>query len=145
MKSSVVLSLSALVATGCASSPHRIQPAYVSPLEYSALSCEQRNEEGARLAERWAYLNTKLTHRRDRDVAAVGGALNVAGGAVFLMRGKDPALEAEYAQIQGRLVALEDAGKHGCRFDSPPEREPIIQQSQEKPWLDSADGQPPPR
>lgn len=131
---------SAAAVSACAPAPHTIQAAYVSPLEYTALTCEQRNEESARLSQRWSELNTYLTRRHDRDTAFTGGAVVLSAPMALLIKGGSASAEVEYSQIQGRMRALDEASRKGCRWENPPKVEPMIAPGSAKAeWLEIRD------
>lgn len=111
----VILTFSAALA-GCTANPNNIQPAYVSPLQYQSLDCDQLKGEFDRVASRWAELDNLLMRRHDRDVAAVGGSVVLTAPAILLKNGSSASLEAEFAVVSGQQRALIDVTRaNSCR------------------------------
>ncbi len=103
--SSVVVASFLLV--GCASSPDKIQPAYVSPLEYQSYNCNQIREEMKRVSRHVHEVSGQQQKEADGDAAALGVGLILFWPALFFMMGEDQ--EAELARLKGEYDALEQA------------------------------------
>lgn len=106
--------LVAVALAGCATSPSKIQPAYVSPTKYRSFTCEQIAQEQALVDAKAADLHKKLKRKADTDAfEATAGALLVWPMLLFLSGGDGPEA-AEYAQLKGERDALASAAG-SCR------------------------------
>ena len=110
MRSSYLVSI--LVATtivaGCASSSEDVRAAYVSPLQYQHLSCQQVSAEADRVSRRAAELSGVQDSKRTSDVVATTAAVILFWPAAFLVKG-DGQTAAELARLKGEFDALERA------------------------------------
>ena len=91
---------------GCASKASNVQAAYVSPLTYQNLDCEQLGLEAERLSSRVSILTGTQNKKRTRDAVATTAAIIVFWPAAFLVGGNDEQT-AELAQIKGKFEAIE--------------------------------------
>lgn len=93
--------------SGCATASQDIAPAYVSPAQYSSMSCEQIGAEVNRVQLRVTELSGKQDRERQKDQAAAGVGLILFAPAALFMIGGDH--KSEIAQLKGQHNALRDA------------------------------------
>jgi hypothetical protein len=127
------LSLFAFIAClfGCASSPDKIDAAYVSPLKYRDYDCDQLAIEMDYITHRTVKLYHRLKKEHDNDSAQMGVGLILFWPTLFLLEGGDGPEAAEYAQLKGEFEACRVCSvKKKCDFeyDSP---EKIIEREDE--------------
>ena len=104
----VVAPLCALVA-GCATSADQIKPAYVSPLQYQHLSCQQIGAEAQRVSARASEVAGVQDEKATGDAVATTVSLVLFWPAAFLIKG-DGQTAAELARLKGEFEALQQAG-----------------------------------
>ena len=98
-----------LLFTGCASSSDAIRPAYVSPLQYQGLTCQQIGAEMERVSRRASEVSGVQDSQRTSDMWATAGAVILFWPAAFLVKG-DGNTAAELGRLKGEFEALEQAG-----------------------------------
>jgi hypothetical protein len=100
--------------SGCATSPKDIAPAYVSPVLYQNLSCEQLAAEAARVSNAAAVASGAQESQAGKDAAMVGVSLILFWPAIFFVGG-DKASAGEIARLKGEMQAIEQANvAKGC-------------------------------
>lgn len=102
------LPLLMLVLTGCASSSKDITPAYVSPFQYSSLSCIQLAQEAQGVSRRAIEVTGSQDSHATSDAAMTAVAVVVFWPALFALKG-DNQTAAELAQLKGQMNAIEEA------------------------------------
>jgi hypothetical protein len=105
--------------SACASSPKKIEAAYVSPVKYQDFSCEQLALERTAVAHRANVLYRSLKKRANTDAAKMGVGAVLFPPTLFFIKGNGPAA-AEFARLKGDYTALRiNAEDRGCqiRFD----------------------------
>lgn len=109
MKRTIVATaaLAALV-SGCATNPKDIAPAYVSPVLYQNLSCEQLALEAQRVSTAAAAATGQQQSQAGKDAAMVGVGLVLFWPALFFIGG-DKGAAAEIARLKGEMQAIEQA------------------------------------
>src|SRR5260221_4573282 len=95
---------------GCASSASDITPAYVSPVAYQGYTCHQLALEAKAISTRAATLSGAQDKQRTNDGLATAAAVVIFWPAAFFVGG-DYHTAAEIAQMQGQMVAVEQASK----------------------------------
>ena len=104
--------LAAVAATallaGCATSPKDIAPAYVSPVLYQNLSCQQLAAEAARVAAAAAAATGAQQQQASKDATMVGVGMILFWPAMFFVGG-DKGNAAEVARLKGEMQAIEQA------------------------------------
>jgi hypothetical protein len=108
MRNLVVAAVAALVLAGRASASNDIQASYVSPVQYSAYTCQQLGLEAQALSQRAAIVAGAQDEKRSNDQVATGVAIVVFWPAAFLVKG-DGQTAAELANLKGQMVAVEQA------------------------------------
>jgi hypothetical protein len=96
-----------LLQTACATAPDRVQASYVSPFQYSNLSCDQVREELMRVSDRVRVVTGQQNQDHTRDAVAMTVGLVVFWPALFFMSGK--AHQEELASLKGQYDALDHA------------------------------------
>jgi len=111
----ITIVLLALSLMSCASSPDKMQTAYVSPLAYKNHDCDQLAEEVGRVSRRENDLYKSLKSESDADNAQMAVGLVLFWPALFLLEGGDRPLAGEYSRLKGERVAIEEvAVKKKC-------------------------------
>ena len=104
--------LAAVAATallaGCATSPKDIAPAYVSPVLYQNLSCQQLAAEAARVSAAAAAATGAQQQQASKDATMVGVGMILFWPAMFFVGG-DKGNAAEVARLKGEMQAIEQA------------------------------------
>ena len=103
---STVCAIASLLLAGCASSAAEIRPAYVSPLQYQGLSCQQLGAEAERLSRRVAEVSGTQDANKTNDAWATAGAIVIFWPAAFFIKGDGPTA-AELARLKGEFESLE--------------------------------------
>ena len=93
--------------SACATASQDIPASYVSPVQYSGMSCEQIGTEVNRVQLRATELSGKQDRERQKDQAALGVGLILFAPAALFMIGGDH--KGEIAQLKGQHNALRDA------------------------------------
>jgi hypothetical protein len=96
-----------LLTTGCATAPENVEANYVSPIEYSNLSCDQIRAELMRVSDRVRVVSGQQQKKRTTDAVALTVGLVVFWPALFLMIGGDK--RAELSDLKGQYDALDRA------------------------------------
>lgn len=108
-----------VLVSGCASSPDKIDAAYVSPLKYRDYDCDQIALEMDYVGQRTNKLYARLKSERTADNVQMGVGLLVFWPALFFLEGGDGPEAAEYAQLKGEYEALrENAVQRKCAITS---------------------------
>jgi len=107
-KRTTALTLSASLVGACATSPEKIQTAYVSPLAYQNYSCKDIRAELGRVTLRAQELQASLQEKADNGMVFFWPIL-------FALEGDDPSAQ-EYARLKGERDTLEQlATQKNCR------------------------------
>jgi len=111
----VLIAITVLMLTACATNPDRIGKAYVSTSEYYGYSCQQLSNAYSRNERDAAALYSSMKSKsRVNATAGVVGAL-VFWPALFFMKGKDADADMRLAELKGRKAAIESAmNRNGC-------------------------------
>jgi hypothetical protein len=97
----------ALIITGCASSPDKIQTSYISPLQYKDYDCDQIAGELERVSRRINELYGSLKKTSDNDNAQMAVGLILFWPTLFFLEGGDGPEAIEYARLKGERDTLE--------------------------------------
>jgi len=108
MKRQVVVAAAFAVLSGCASKSSDIAAAYVSPVLYQSLTCEQLALEAQGVSTRAITASGQQDQKATGDAVAMTVGLVVFWPALFLMKG-DGAQAAEVARLKGEMEAIEHA------------------------------------
>jgi hypothetical protein len=99
----------------CATSPSKISPAYVSPLQYADYSCDQIRAELQRVNARVMEVAGKQKKQSKNDKVAMGVGLVLFWPALFFLAGGDR--EEELSRLMGEYDALETVAiQKNCDF-----------------------------
>lgn len=124
----VILAVMVAGLVGCATSPDKIQTAYVSPLQYKEYDCAQVSGELMRVNRRAVELQGSLQKTADGDAAQMAVGMVLFWPALFFLEGGDGAEAAEYARLKGERDTLEKLSiERKCDGDKP-----VIQQQATK-------------
>ena len=107
MKRMIAAFLAASMLSACASSPDKISPSYVSPLEYSNLDCDQVRSELLRVSDHVREVSGVQARAHTRDQVAMGVGLVVFWPALFFLMEGDK--KEELGRLKGQYDALDDA------------------------------------
>ncbi|SMC09205.1 hypothetical protein [Nitratiruptor tergarcus] len=101
--------------TGCAKKAEDINAAYVSPLQYRHYSCEQLQDEMARVSAKVSEIAGVQDKAHKRDVLATTVGLVVFWPALFFLASGDKA--EELSRLKGEYEALQQSAiKKDCSF-----------------------------
>lgn len=101
---------------GCASGANDISAAYVSPMFYKQMSCDELREEATAVSSRAAAAVGAQNKKAGQDTAAVVVGAVVFWPALFLMKG-DGAQAAELSRLKGEMDAIERVSRQrGCNI-----------------------------
>jgi hypothetical protein len=104
---STALAGAVLCQAACASAPDRVEASYVSPVEYSNLSCDQIRQELVDVSDHVRLVTGQQAHDHTRDAVAMTVGLVIFWPALFFMTGRGH--QAELADLKGRYDALDHA------------------------------------
>jgi len=102
----LIAALSLLILGACATSPSKIQPAYVSPLKYRDYNCDQVADEMDYVAKRTNRLHEQLEKDAKGDKWQMGVGMLLFLPTLFALEGGDGPEATEYAQLLGEFEAL---------------------------------------
>ena len=106
---SLLLSLLALTAVGCAKSPESIGPSYVSHVPYQSWKCQQLGEESARISNALAVASEQQSNARTNDTVGV----IFLGLPVSSLSGDN--IAPQIAHLKGEIEAVRKASTlKGC-------------------------------
>lgn len=105
-----IVAAGVMLMIGCASSPDKIQTAYVSPLQYKDYDCEQISGELMRVSRRAGELQGNLQKTADNDTAQMAVGMVLFWPALFFLEGGDGPDATEYARLKGERDTLEKVG-----------------------------------
>ncbi len=97
-----------LFVAGCATSPKDIAPAYVSPILYQNLTCDQLGQEAARVSQAAAVATGTQEQQAGKDVAMTAIGVVLFWPSLFFIGG-DKGNAAEVARLKGEMQAIEHA------------------------------------
>ena len=97
----------AVVLSGCASSPEKMQTAYASPLQYKDYSCAQIGGELERVSRRANELFGSLKTKADNDSTQMAVGMILFWPTLFFLEGGDGTESVEYSRLKGEREALE--------------------------------------
>lgn len=101
---------------GCAKTPESIAPAYVSPLNYQALDCDQIAEETARVETALVQVYAQQRDARTNDIVGV----IFLGLPVSSLSGDNVA--SQVARLKGEQETLRKTATHKrCSLPPPPD------------------------
>lgn len=108
MKLPVAVLVLPLLLAGCATSPKDIAPAYVSPILYQNLTCDQLAQEAARVSQAAAVASGAQEQQASKDVAMTTIGVVLFWPSLFFIGG-DKGNAAEIARLKGEMQAIEHA------------------------------------
>ena len=106
MKKAITSLCIAGLLTGCAPSSEKVQPTYVSPLQYQGYSCNQIRQEMMIVAHHVSEVSGSQDHQASNDTAAMGVGLVLFWPALFFLANKDQ--REELGRLKGEYEALEE-------------------------------------
>ena len=101
----LIIALLILLLVGCASSPDKIDAAYVSPLKYKDYDCDQLAMEMDYIGQRTTKLYQRLKKESNTDNWQMGVGLVLFWPTLFALEGGDSPEASEYAQLKGEFEA----------------------------------------
>ena len=118
MKKMILAASVAAFMAGCATQPDKIGAAYVSPLKYKDYDCDMIALERASVERKTNQLHHKLEKEANKDAGQMAVGMVLFWPALFFLEGGDGPEAAEYAQLKGEYVALEDTSVvKKCQLD----------------------------
>ena len=109
MRSTIALTLTALLFGGCASHSEDLQSVEISPAQYAAYDCAQLGSEIQRVADWEEYLKSEVDANAEHDELVVGFSIVLFPPALIFLEGDGKAAD-EYARLMGERKALQAAG-----------------------------------
>jgi hypothetical protein len=106
MKKSYALALAPLLLAGCAQSPNDIKAAYVSPVPYQNMTCDQLRAEAQRVSAAAGVATGAQQGKATGDAVAMGVSLVLFWPAIFFVHG-DQGNATEVANLKGQMQAIE--------------------------------------
>ena len=107
MRTFIAVALVGATLSACATAPDSVQASYVSPIEYSNLSCDQIRQELIEVSDHVQMVSGQQAKDHTRDAVVTGVAIVVFWPAAFLLSGKGH--QEELASLKGRYEALDHA------------------------------------
>jgi hypothetical protein len=120
MRKRIVALATSLALGACAASPDDIAPQYVSPMAYSAYTCQQIHSEMMRIRTRAAEVAGRQRREATNDKLAMGAGLLGFWPALILLANTNDRRE-ELARLRGEYEALHQAGTLKTCFAMPEE------------------------
>ncbi|MGV3491198.1 MAG: hypothetical protein ACO1OG_07740 [Devosia sp.] len=108
MKRTITLVAACAVLAGCATSPKDIAPAYVSPILYQNLTCDQLAQEAARVSQAAAVATGAQQDQASKDAVMTTVGVVLFWPSLFFIGG-DKGNAAEVARLKGEMQAIEQA------------------------------------
>lgn len=109
MKKFITAALAASVLlSGCATNPNQISAAYVSPVLYENLTCQQLAAEAQRVSNAAAVATGQQSNQATKDAVMTTVSLVLFWPAVFFIGG-DKQNAGEVARLKGEMQAIEQA------------------------------------
>lgn len=106
MKTSIAAAVSAaLLLSACATHPNNIQASYVSPVTYSAYTCDQLRDELGRVGSRVDQVTGQQRSRANNDAWAFGVGMVLFWPALFFMANGDQ--KEELGRLKGEYDAIQ--------------------------------------
>lgn len=103
--------------SACASSPKKIEAAYVSPIKYQSFNCDQIRLERTAVEYHVNILYHSLKKRTRWDATKMGVGAVLFLPALFFIK-DDGTKAAEFAQMKGEYSALRMAAQdRGCAIE----------------------------
>ncbi|MCF4099783.1 hypothetical protein [Maritalea mediterranea] len=106
----VAIGLTVSFLAGCASAPKDIEAAYVSPVPYQSMSCNQLRTEAEAVSARAQNAAGVQKKKANNDAAATAVSLVLFWPAAFLIKG-DSAAAAEVSRLKGEMNAIETVSR----------------------------------
>ena len=97
------------ILSGCATSPEKIAPEYVSPFIYEDYSCKKLLIEENRLSHQIKVLHASLDKTANNDSLQMGIGLLLFWPTLFFLEGGDGYQATQYARLKGESEAIYQA------------------------------------
>jgi len=111
----LVVMVTALIMSGCASKSTKIPITYVSPNEYASLSCTALENEMRDISQRVATITGQVDKEASADAWQMGVGLVLFWPALFFLEGGDGTLQSNYALLKGKYEAVSTQySRKGC-------------------------------
>ncbi len=99
-----------LLMSACAPQSSKIQPSYVSPLQYEDFSCKQIKAEIGRVGRKMSEANGIQDKKASNDTVAMTAGMILFWPALFFIDSSDNRVEV--ARLKGEFDALEQTAIH---------------------------------
>ncbi len=103
----VLALLGATLTIGCADKSEKIEATYVSPLKYKSYTCQQLEQEYARVAQQSSMINKKQDDIAENDETAMAVGMILFWPALFFI--KDDDKKEEVGRLKGDINAIEQS------------------------------------
>jgi len=107
MKKTLAVAALAATLSACATTPGGVEASYVSPVEYSNLSCDQIRQELLEVSDHVRQVSGEQQRDHTRDAVAMTVGIVVFWPALFFLSGKGH--QSELAELKGKYDALDQA------------------------------------
>ena len=97
-----------ILLSGCATNPNQISAAYVSPVLYQNLSCQQLAAEAQRVSNAAAAASGAQSNQASKDAVMTTVGVVLFWPALFFIGG-DKGNAAEVSRLKGEMQAIEQA------------------------------------
>lgn len=108
IKNISAMAVAATLLAGCATNPNDIAPAYVSPILYQNLTCEQLAQEAARVSSAAAQASGAQSSQASKDAVMTTVGVVLFWPSLFFIGG-DKGTAADVARLKGEMQAIEQA------------------------------------
>lgn len=111
MKMPITL-LAVAILAGCAADTSQIRASYVSSYEYENYTCDQLRDEAERITRIAREVGARVDDTAKTDKAQMAIGMVLFWPALFFLEGEETADTQEYAELKGRMNAIEEASSH---------------------------------
>lgn len=108
MKRVLIPAAAVAALSGCATSPDKVQPSYVDPMQYRDYECSQLARSMSHRSQRIANMHAQMSDEASDDAVAVGVSAVLFWPAAFFASGGNEAQVSEYKRLLGEYEALEE-------------------------------------
>ena len=112
------------VLAGCAADTSQVRPTYISSAEYDDYTCERLRGEATRITRQVHEVGARVDKTAATDDAQTAVGMILFWPALFFLEGEDTADTHRYAELKGRMNAIEETSIRkncGIRFEPLPE------------------------
>ena len=109
--------LTVAVLSGCAADTNQIRASYVSSYEYESYTCERLRGEAERVTRLAQEVGARVDDAAETDDVQMAAGMILFWPALFFLEGEETADTQEYAELKGRMTAIEEASlRKDCKI-----------------------------